>query len=63
MLFLNAYSYAICVAGVVVGVDNSEVSVGFSDPALEAIELVDLRFLRAYPVGEWGGSVSPRKAT
>ena len=42
ILFLSAYSCAICVASAVVCVDNSNVSIGFSDPALEAIQLVDV---------------------
>ena len=47
---------AICVAAVVC-VDNSNVSVGFSDPALEAIELVDERLLESVPQ-EKGETVS-----
>ena len=40
--------YALCVAGAVECV-NSEGSVGFSDPALEALDLVDLRFFEPIP--------------
>ena len=44
-MLLSAYGCAICVAGVVVCVDSRDASIGFSDPA---IELVDVS-LRAYP--------------
>ena len=46
-----------CVAGAVVCVDNSDVSVGFSDPVLEAIELVAVHLLEPIPQ-EKGETVS-----
>ena len=48
-MFLSAYSCAICVAGVVVCVDSRDAPIGFSDPALEAIELVDVCLLEPIP--------------
>ena len=57
ILFPSAYSCVTYVAGAVVCTDNSDVSVGFSNPVLEAIELVDVRLLEPIPQ-EKGETVS-----
>ena len=38
-----------CAAGVIEGIDNSTMSMGFSGPMLEAIELVDVCLLVPIP--------------
>ena len=55
------YSCTICVAGVIVCADSSDAYIGFSDPASEAVELVDV-LLRVYRTGGRGDGISARKA-
>lgn len=52
----------ICIAGPIVNVDNSDVSVGFSNTVLKAIELVDVCLLEPIPQEVGGDGISPRKA-
>ena len=51
------YRCRICVGGAIVCVDCSDAYIGFSDPALEAIELVDVCRLKSIPQEE-GETVS-----